>query len=79
MNNRSNRNIAEIMKDEMVMRNRILSILREEAKTIPELAGAIEYPGEEIMFWIMAMWRYGLLKEVGKPNAEGYYKYRAVE
>ncbi len=79
MNNRIGRNTAEVMKDEMVMKDRILSLLAEEPKTIPEVAEAIEYPGNEVMFWIMTMWRYGFLEEVGKPNDEGYYKYRPVK
>ena len=67
------------MRDEMVMKDRILSQLREDPKTIPEIAAALQYPGNDVMFWVMAMWRYGSLEEVGKPNDEGYYKYRPVK
>ena len=79
MNNRIDRNTAEIMRDEMVMKDRILSILAKEPKTIPEIAAALKYSSNEVMYWVMAMWRYGSLEEVGKPNDEGYYKYRPVE
>ena len=79
MENRTDRNIAEVMSDEMVMKDRILSQLREDPKTIPEIAVALEYPANDVVFWIMAMWRYGSLEEVGKPNDEGYYKYRPVK
>ena len=79
MDNRNDRNIDELMRDEMVMKDRILSQLREDPKTIPEIAAALQYPSNDVMFWVMAMWRYGSLEDVGKPNNEGYYKYRPVE
>jgi predicted Rossmann fold nucleotide-binding protein DprA/Smf involved in DNA uptake len=79
MENRIDRNIAEVMRDEMIMEERILSQLSEDPKTIPEIAAALEYPANDVVFWVMTMWRYGSLEEVGKPNEEGYYKYRPVK
>lgn len=79
MKNQIDRNIAEVMRDEMVMRDRIISQLSEHSKTIPEIAEALGYSSYGIMIWVMAMWRYGYLEEVGKPNAEGYYKYRLAK
>lgn len=79
MKSRSNRNIGEVMKDEMLLKNRILSQLAEDPKTIPELSAALGYPSDEVMFWVMAMWRYGSLEDAGKPNDEGYYRYRLVK
>jgi hypothetical protein len=79
MKNQADRNIAEIMRDEMIMKDRIISQLSESHKTVPELAEALGYSSYDIMFWIMAMWRYGFLEETGKPNDKGYYKYRLTE
>ena len=79
MKNLINRDTAEVMRDEMVMKERILSELDEGPKTIPEIAAALQYPSNDVMFWVMAMWRYGSLEEVGKPNDEGYFKYRPIE
>ena len=79
MENRTDRNVAEVMSDEMVMKDRILTLLNEAPKTIPEIAAALEYPANDVVFWVMTMWRYGSLEEVGKPNDEGYYKYRPVK
>jgi hypothetical protein len=79
MKNRIDRNIAEVMRDEMVMKDKILCMLKEDPKTIPEIAAALEYPSSDVMFWVMAMWRYGSLEDVGKPNDEGYYKYRPAK
>ena len=78
MSNRIERDTAEAMRDEMVMREKILSLLSENPGTVPEIANALECSTSDVMFWIMAMWRYGALEEVGKPDGEGYYKYRPV-
>jgi len=79
MDNQIHRNMAEVMRDEMVMKEKIHSILKEDPKTIPEIASILKHPSAETILWVMAMWRYGFLEEVGKPNDEGYYKYRPVE
>ena len=78
MKNRIERDTAEVMRDEMVMKDKILSVLTEDARTVPEVAAALERSTNNVLFWIMAMWRYGSLEEVGKPNDEGYYKYKPV-
>jgi len=79
MKNQTNRDPAEIMRDEMVMRERILCQLQEEPSTIPEIAEALDYPANDVTIWIMAMWRYGIIEEVGKPNDDGFYKYRPAK
>ncbi|HOQ89605.1 MAG TPA: MarR family transcriptional regulator [Candidatus Hydrogenedentes bacterium] len=77
---RQPRDLAEIMRDEMVMRDRILKLLDNAPRTVPELAEAMGYPAEEVMYWVMAMRRYGLIAETGKPDGDGYFKYtRAKE
>jgi len=78
MKNRIERDTAEVMRDEMVMKDKILSLLTEDARTVPEVAAALECSTDNVLLWIMAMWRYGSLEEVGKPNDEGYYKYKPV-
>jgi len=79
MKNEIDRNIAEVMRDEMVMRNRIISQISEKPKTIPEIAEALGCSSYDVVFWVMTMWRYGSIKEEGKPNAEGYYQYRLTK
>ncbi len=78
MNNLVDRNIAEAMRDEMAMRERILSLLNESPRTVPEVADALECSANNAMFWMMAMWRYGSIEEVGKRDGEGYYRYQPV-
>jgi hypothetical protein len=76
MMSRIERDAAEAMRDEMIMKDKILFLVNESPRTVPEVAEALECSTNDVVFWIMAMWRYGSLEEVGKPNREGYYKYR---
>jgi hypothetical protein len=70
---------AEVMRDEMAMRGRIVAALREGPLTIPDLAAALGDPVPEVTFWVMALRRYGVLEELPKPKAEDYYRYRLAE
>ena len=73
------RDVNEIMRDEMIFKDRIIAVLRDGAKTIPEIAEALGQPSHEVVYWVMAMWRYGVVAEVGKPNDEGYYQYQLTK
>ena len=79
MEKRQLRNRAEVMRDEMFMKDRILAVLREGPKTIPELAAELGYHSAEVVEWVMAMRRYGLLVEMPKGRADDYYQYRVKE
>ena len=79
MENRSARELAEVIRDEMVFKDRIVALLGQGPKTIAEIAAALESPSHEVMYWVMAMWRYGILVETGKPDDDGYYRYKIKE
>jgi len=70
------RDLGEVIRDEMVMKDRIVSLLREEPRTIPEIADALACPVREVALWVMAMRRYGSLEELPKPKADDYFRYR---
>jgi hypothetical protein len=70
------RDSSEVMRDEMVMKGRIVSILREEPRTIPEIADALGCQAREVTLWVMALRRYGALEELPKAKADDYYRYR---
>ena len=76
MENQTARSLAEVLRDEMVSKDRITVLLREGSKTIPEMAAALGCPSHEITYWVMAMWRYGTLVETGEADEEGYYQYK---
>ena len=70
------RDLGEVIRDEMVMKDRIVSLLREEPRTIPEIADALACPVREVALWVMAMRRYGSLEELPKSKADDYFRYR---
>lgn len=73
------RYLGEILRDEYIMRDRIIDLLRNDPKTIPEIAAALGERSHEVVRWIMAMRRYGIIEEIPKSRADDYYKYRLVK
>lgn len=69
------RNTFEIMRDEMIVRDKIRSILADGPCTIPTIAEALGAPTEEVLLWVMGMRRYGALEEIGRADENGYFKY----
>ena len=70
------RGLAEVMRDEMIMKDKIIELLRDGPKTIGELSEALECPSHETMLWVMAMWRFGTVVEVEKGRTEEYFQYK---
>jgi hypothetical protein len=70
-----NRDPREVMREEPVMRRRILELVADEARTVPELAAAVGCPAHEMLFWVMGMRRYGYLREVKTGADDGYFRY----
>jgi predicted Rossmann fold nucleotide-binding protein DprA/Smf involved in DNA uptake len=71
----TNRDVREVIREEPVMRTRILAALRDGPLTVPEIAKAIEAPAHEVVFWVMGMRRYGWLAEIKGSEADGYFQY----
>jgi hypothetical protein len=79
MSNPATRDRDEVMRDEMVMRDKIAALLSDGPKTIPEIAGRLGHPAPEVVLWVMAMRRYGRIAETGKPDDAGYFRYTLRE
>ena len=75
----ANRELREIVRDEHLMRGRILELLAAGPLTIPEIAAALGYPSHEVTFWVMGMRKYGYVSEEKEVTDEGYYRYLAIE
>jgi predicted Rossmann fold nucleotide-binding protein DprA/Smf involved in DNA uptake len=71
----ANRDVREVIREEPVMRTRILDALREGPLTVPQIAEAIQAPTHEVVFWVMGMRRYGWLAEIKGSDADGYFQY----
>jgi hypothetical protein len=70
------RDMAEVMRDEMYMRDKIMGLLQPGPKTIPEIAMELGCPSHEVMVWVMGMRRYGIIIEMPKDRADDYYQYQ---
>jgi hypothetical protein len=70
------RNLGDIVRDEMVMRDRILEVLELQPRSIPDIAEILKQPAHEVMIWVMTMWRYGIVTETGKADENGFYQYQ---
>lgn len=73
------RDLGEVLRDEMVQRDRIVEVLRSGPKTLPEIAATLGAPAHEVTKWVMAMRRYGGVTELPKARADDYYRYQLVE
>lgn len=70
-----NRDIREVVRDEPVVRGRILAVLEAGPLTVPEIALAIGAPTHEVVIWVMGMRRYGWLAEIKGATVDGYFQY----
>jgi len=73
------RDRSEVMRDEMLMREKIATVLCEGPRTIPEIADALGFPDREVTLWVMALRRYGALEEIPKPKADDFYRYKLAK
>lgn len=73
------RDPSEVMRDEMIMKEKVASLLRGGPRTIPEIADALGCPPREVTLWVMALRRYGVLEEIPKSKADDYYRYKAAK
>lgn len=74
----SNRDPREVMREESVMRPRILAALADGPLTVPQIAQIIGAPTHETVFWVMGLRRYGWLAEIKGSDADGYFQYAST-
>ena len=70
-----NRDVREVVREEPVMRGRILAALADGPMTVPEIARAIDAPTHEVVIWVMGMRRYGWLAEIKGATVDSYFQY----
>jgi hypothetical protein len=73
------RDPREVIRAEMLMRDKVLAALRGGPKTVPEIAEIVGSPVHEVMYWVMAARKYGYVQESKEPTEENYYQYMLVE
>lgn len=72
------RDPREVIREEPLMHGPILATLRSGPLTVPEIADAIGHPAHEVLYWVMGMRRYRLLREVPESGDDGYFRYEVV-
>jgi predicted Rossmann fold nucleotide-binding protein DprA/Smf involved in DNA uptake len=75
----TSRELREVVREEMAMHGRILAAMKDEPRTIPEIAEAIGCPSHEVVIWVMGMRRYGWLREVKGSDGDGYFRYQVED
>lgn len=73
------RSVREVIREEQIMRARILRHLEDGGLTIPEIAERLGAPTSEVTFWVMGLRKYGWLREDKEVTDEGYFRYEAIE
>jgi hypothetical protein len=72
------RDIREVIREEPLVRGRLLRLLSTGPLTVPELAERAGLPENEVMVWVMGMRKYGYLVAQDQTD-EGYFRYAAVK
>ncbi len=66
-----------LLKEQQAFRKQLRSAMTGEPKTIPEIAVAAGLPADQVIWHVMAMKKYDLVREVGKSG--DYYQYALAE
>jgi predicted Rossmann fold nucleotide-binding protein DprA/Smf involved in DNA uptake len=72
------RDIREVIRDEPLVRDRLLALLADGPLTVSELAVAAGLPSEEVMVWTMGLRKYGYVVEQKGGGRIVEYRYAAV-
>ena len=73
------RNPDEVLRDEPVQRDRLARVLAGGPKTLPEIAQELGAPVHEVTKWVMAMRRFGRVRDLPKGRADDYFRYVLTE
>lgn len=67
----------ELLKEQKAIRREICQVIRDTAKTVPEIAAATGLPANEVLWHVTAMKKYALVMEMGMCGE--YYLYQMRE
>ncbi len=63
-------------RDEMAIHSKIRLLIGENGPlTVSDISNALNVPSDEIMMYVMAMRRYGIIEEEPKSRRDMYFKY----
>ena len=67
--------LIETLKKQNEIKNKIFKAIKDEAKTVPEIAKETGLDMTAVFWYLMTFYRHGLVEEVDKTD-EGYFKYK---
>lgn len=67
----------ELLKNQKAIRREICQVMRDTAKTVPEIAAATGQPANGVLWHVTALKKYGLVDETGMCGE--YYLYQMRE
>lgn len=65
------------LKDQQAFRRELQKAMKGGPKTIPEIAEAAQLPSAQVLWHVMAMKKYDLIREVGMEGE--YYQYQLAK
>jgi len=68
--------VAEGRKKYVQIRKAILEALKEDGKTIPQIAMATQLPSSEITYYLMTLQKFGEVTVEGIDDMDEYYIYQ---
>lgn len=66
-----------LLKEQKAIRKQLGQTIRDEAKTVPEIAELTSIPADQVLWHVTAMKKYGLVVENGMCGE--YYLYQMAE
>ncbi|MEX1247727.1 MAG: hypothetical protein WEA61_04545 [Anaerolineales bacterium] len=66
----------ELLKSQKLLQQEISKALKEQPRSVPDVAAATGIPSREILWWLASMKKYGLVVEDGMQD--DYPLYRLV-
>jgi predicted transcriptional regulator len=63
-----------LLKEQGKIEREILKIIKEESMTIPAIASQIELPTHRVLWFVMALKKYDLIREDGMDGGYGLYR-----
>ncbi|NQU85962.1 MAG: winged helix-turn-helix transcriptional regulator [Mariniphaga sp.] len=68
--------VTEQLKYFIKTKKRILNALKEEDKSVPQLAQELNIPADEVMFQLMSLLKYGLIETGEIDDMDEYFQYK---
>lgn len=64
----------ELLKSQKHSQQQITKVLKEQPRTVPDVATATGLPSQQVLWWLAAMKKYGLVAEDGMQDDYPIYK-----